>query len=354
MRKFVFSLVFGLLFSTVSYGLTPDLSQFSSQLSKVSDQRLRKTLENSIKIGLISTPEELNNALQRAKARSITPSFSRDRYDWDAIKNDIKRISAKIPSLDRDAVKVEKLDGFKSRLLFKELNCEVPKSYELAYSLCEKFDPRNGTNDHKEINEEIDYFLSQIADDPVIKYALRETNTSIKDLKRNWFGSGLGFEHIISGELKGSKVSGYHWWYRFYRDERREMADVISSFNDIGNNHIYTGNFYWDPDGDGPLGRGKKRIGGFSVGNSVQSILALGHIAIETARKHGGVPGALTFRANINGEEYKWQMYTMNGNIRSLYPFGNKKTGNDQSKGDNCNDCIFDLDLEKVQTAALH
>jgi hypothetical protein len=331
MRKLVFSLVCLLLFSSGSYGITPDLGQFSTQLNQVSDQRLRTTLENSIKIGLIKTPEELNQALQRAKTRSITPSFdSSSRYDWDAMKSDIQRISAKIPSLDRDAVEVEKIDGYKSRLLFKEISCELPKSYELAYSLCEKFDPRNGTNDHKELDKEIDYFLGQIADDPVIKYALRETNTNIEDLKRNWFGSGLGFEHIISGELKGSSVSGYHWWFRFYRDERRDMADVISSFNDIGNDCIYTGNFYWDPDGDGPLPRGKRRIGGFSVGNSVQSVLALGHIAIETARKYGGVPGALSFRANINGEEYKWQMYTMHGNIRSLYPYGNQKTGCDQ------------------------
>lgn len=339
MRKFVLGLIFLCIFSSVSFGFTGEIGQFSDQLDSITDVKLRKTLENSIVAGLISNAEELNSAIDLAEKAANNQSavfYSARGSDFSAIRKEISEKTAPLAALDKDAIVVKKVSGFKATRLFHDIEGDIPESYKLAYDLCEKFNPKSGTNDAKRLDKEIDKFLSQIANDPVMKSALESTGTTMADLKKNWFGSGLGFEHVIAGEVKGSKVSGYHWWYKFYCDERDNRAQVISSCSDIGNEHVYTGSFRWDPDGkNGPLPNAKKPKGGFLLNSSVQSLLALGHIAMETAKKYGNVPGAMTFRADLNGEEFNWQLYTMGGTIRSLYPMGIKKgdfnTGGDDN-----------------------
>jgi hypothetical protein len=353
MRKLVLSVFSLFLFSSMVFGYTPNVGQFSDQLECITDAKLRKTLENSIVAGLISNQQEFDAVVERAEARANNQSavyYSARGFDLSTVRREIAVACKPIASLDRDAVKVEKHEGYKANMLFKDISGNIPQSYKDAYDLCLKFNPRNGTNDAKRLDKEIDQFLADIADDPVIVQALRTTDTTIEDMKRNWFGSGLGFEHVIAGEIKGSKVSGYHWWYRFYRDERNDRAEVLTSISDVGNDNIYTGSFHWDPDGkNGPLPNARKPIGGFLVGSSVKAILALGHIAIETARKYGRVPGAMTFRANINGQEFNWQLYTMGGNIRSLYPLGGK--GIETEPGE---DIFYELEEGLVEQATLH
>ncbi|GAB4268544.1 MAG: hypothetical protein Kow0029_04010 [Candidatus Rifleibacteriota bacterium] len=354
MRKLVLSVLLFFLFSSVSFCFGGDVGQFISQLSEIKDARLRKTLENSIVAGLISTPEEFACAVDRAEAIANNHSafhYSARGFDLSAVRREIQKKASLIKGLDKDAVKVEKFEGYKAGRLFKDIAASLPKSYDRAYKLCMKFDPRSGTNDAKRLDKDIDAFLASIENDPVIVHALKSTSTSIKDLKKNWFGSGLGFEHVIAGEIKGSKVSGYHWWYRFYRDEREARAEVLSAMSGIGNDNVFTGSFYWDPDGkNGPLPNARKPKGGFLVGNSVQAILALGHIAMETAKKYGKVPGAMTFRANINGEEFNWQLYTMGGSIRSLYPLGNGKI--DMNSGGESN--YYELEGEIAEATTVH
>jgi len=340
-----------LLLSSAFLGAQQDrLHLFSSQLDSISDNGLRQTLSNSIIAGLIENQHDFDRAVAQAEAaanRNNPNGFSAyGSRNASAIADEIRRISAAIPGLDRDAVKVAKNPKFKTgeNYLFVDVTSAVPSSYEKAVELCNLFNPKNGTNDAPRLDKEIDTFLNSIKDDPVIRHALSSTGTTIQDLKKNWFSSGLGFEHVVAGELNGKKVSGYHWWYKFYHDERAGNTQIRAVTADVGNPKAFTGSFYWDPDGEeGPLPNGYKSIGGFSVGNSVQAILALGHIAMEVARKNGGIAGAMRFRANINGAESYWQLYTMNGNIRSLYPIKDTRT---QSA-----DEYYELEGELVDTA---
>lgn len=335
MRRIIFFFSLLLVVATFpAFAVSPDL--FHDQLSNVQDLSLRKTLENSISIGLIADKEELERAITRAEKikNNLNPiaysaRSSHSSVDYKKISQEISTLAGKIKSLDKDAIKVIKEDSFKGRRLFKDITCKIPDSYKKAFSLTKLFNPRHGTNDAIKLSKQINGFLISIADDPTIKYALKSTNTTIQDLRSNWFGAGLGFEHVVCGELKGSKVSGYHWWYKFYKDERRDYAQVTKALSDAGDPCVFTGKFTWDPDGkNGPLPCATKRKGGFLVGNSVQAILALGHIAIETAKKYnnGHAPSAFRFSANINGEAFNWQVYTVGNSIRSLYPMGKKNS----------------------------
>ncbi|NCB37479.1 MAG: hypothetical protein EOM80_01810 [Erysipelotrichia bacterium] len=328
---FVF-LVSGFLTPLFSPGLMASserVSYFHDQLGAIQDLELRRTLENSIAAGLIESDEDFKGAVSRAEAianngSQIYYSAYGSSRNVSEIRQKIAEVANSIVKLDRDALKVTKSENYRRGMLFNDYDGSIPHSYTETIKLCEKFNPKNGTNDASALSNDIDAFLDSIKNDPVILHALKSTDTSIEDLKKNWFGSGRGFEHVVAGEVDGSKVSGYHWWYKFYDDERNGCAQVKTAVAGIGNPRIYTGSFSWDPDGDGPMKSANKPKGGFANCNSVQSLLALGHIAIETARSYGSVPGALTFRANINGEEFNWQLYTMNGNIRSLYPMTNK------------------------------
>ncbi|MEW6710750.1 MAG: hypothetical protein AB1403_13065 [Candidatus Riflebacteria bacterium] len=354
MRRF-FLLAFSVfLFTSAVWAGAPEVDKFQDQLQSITDLQLRKTLENSIVSGLITDQQEFDAAVANAESRANqqAPVFysARAGNNLADIRREIEELTKPIDGLDRDALAVEKNENFKDgkrgQKLFINIDATIPKSYDLTYDLCEKFNPKAGTNDAGRLNEDIDRFLAQMANDPVIKHALKSTDTTIEDLKANWFGSGLGFEHVVAGEVKGSKVSGYHWWYRFYRDERQGQAEVLSAYSDVDNDSIFTGSFNWDPDGSGPMPAARKPKGGFCNGNSVQALLAVGHIAIETARRHGSVPGAMTFYADINGETFTWQLYTMGGNIRSLYPMGKGKIDSRQLADSQDRIEFFDLEDE--------
>jgi hypothetical protein len=336
---------------------------FSEKLNAIEDVKLRRTLSNSIAIGLITTDEEL----QAAISQSIDAQEEEAYFSVDTKKTDNKKVSRKKPkngnkpngnkpngnnhngnkpnnggsglaakitelsknlkSLDQAAsVKVEKCEGSKyANRLFADITGKIPAAYDNCVKLCELFDPHTNTPEMKEHGKAIKEFFYSIQNDPCIKEALKVTNTTIDDMINNWFGVGAGFEHVIAGEIKGTKVSGYHWWYRYYTDERKGRIEYLSSVEAVGNPRMYTGSFNWDPDGKGPLPNCKKPKGGFTLQHSPMALLALGHIAIETCRANGSVPGSLTFRADINGETFTWQLYTMGGTIRSLYPMANRE-----------------------------
>ena len=324
---------------------------FSEKLNAIEDAKLRRTLSNSIAIGLITTDEELQAAISQsidaqeedayisfetsttkpANKKTTTtkgkPNSNKPNNGGNsALAQKITSLTKNLKSLDQAAsVKVQKNEGTKyENRLFKDITTPIPAAYDRCVKLCEMFDPHTNTPEMKEHGKAIKEFFKSIENDPCIKEALKVTNTTIDDMVNNWFGVGAGFEHVIAGEIKGTKVSGYHWWYRYYSDERKGRTEYLSSVEAVGNPRMYTGSFNWDPDGNGPLPNARKPKGGFTLQHSPMAILALGHIAIETCRANGTVPGSLTFKADINGETFVWQLYTMGGTIRSLYPMANR------------------------------
>lgn len=338
--------------STPATAATKD---FSDQLDSIKDEQLRRTLSNSIAIGLISTDEELQAAISQAidsqeednmiscevsrkkpkngnKPNNNKPNNNKPNNNGgngggnSALAQKITQLSKNLYALDQKAsVKVQKNEGRNGATkLFKDITTPIPAAYDRCIKLCNLFDPHTNTPEMDKHRKAITEFFHSIENDPCVQEALKVTNTSIDDMMNNWFGAGAGFEHVIAGEIKGTKVSGYHWWYRYYTDERNGHVEYINSVEAIGNPRMYTGSYTWDPDGNGPLPTCKKPKGGFTLQHSPMVLLALGHIAIETCRANGSIPGSLTFKADVNGESFTWQLYTMNGTIRSLYPMANR------------------------------
>ena len=327
---------------------------FSEKLNAIEDVKLRRTLSNSIAIGLITTDEELQNAISQSidaqeedgyislsqskttkkkkpnnNNNSNKPNGNKPNNNGgnSSLASKITALSKNLKTLDQAAsVKVQKKEGNKyENKLFADISGKIPAAYDNCVKLCDMFDPHTNTPEMNKHGKAIKDFFYSIQNDPCIKEALKVTNTTIDDMINNWFGVGAGFEHVIAGEIKGTKVSGYHWWYKYYVDERKGHTEYISSVEAVGNPRMYTGSFNWDPDGNGPLPNARKSKGGFTLQHSPMAILALGHIAIETCRASGNIPGSLAFRADINGETFTWQLYTMGGTIRSLYPMANRE-----------------------------
>ena len=329
---------FQLFLSPVRGQVSGNPSEFASRLAAVEDPSLRLTLSKSIAVGLIKDAREFDSALSIGMARAIRDNpavFStRSFYQLNkSVGEEISRLAAPISGLDRDSLKNVSMNNNGAGNLFNPISEKIPASYESTYNLAGLFNPKVGTNDAQSLEKEIDRYFQTLSDDPVIKYSLQCTKTSIGDLKRNWFGPGMAFEHIIAGEYKGNEVSGYHWWYKFYRDEQKGGTKYLKTLQANGSKKIFTGQFSWDPDLSGPIPVKMKKKGGFTVGHSPQALLALGHIAIETAKKNGNVPVGITFKAGINGETYTWQVYTVGGSLRSLFPMAAKSGSEDVTPG---------------------
>jgi hypothetical protein len=243
------------------------------------------------------------------------------------VNDDIRMHADKIRELDTNRVEGIVLGEDRGKgKLFVNVPENIPECYKKTLALVEKFNPQSKTNDHKRLSNEIDAYMDYLAKNPVIQYALNVTNTTIGDFRHNWFGNGMGFEHVIAGELKGSKVSGFHWWYRYYVDEKDGKTNYKYSMEGLDDPNIFTGSFTWDPDGkNGHLPNATKKKGGFTIGNTAIAQLAIGHIAYELRKKSGMNGYSFRFDANINGEEYRWQVYLQGDTIRSLYPMTLRK-----------------------------
>lgn len=275
-------------------------------------------LINAISSGRIRSGEQFTNALSTVLSAKVRADIA-GQDDRGGFSSEITTYTKDLAAMDKDAVKVTMNEKSKGKL-FNDITGKIPNSYYKTLELCHLFNPAAKTNDHKRLDKSINAYLNEISSSEPIKYALKVTQTTMEDLKANWFGAGMGFEHVIAGELKGSSVSGYHFWFRFYDDERNDSATYLTSMEGQDDPNIYTGSFNWDPDGKGnQFKNAKKKKGGFAIGCSAPVLLAMGHIAIEVAKKNN-CPSAFTFRADVNGSVYTWQMYTMGRSIRSLYP----------------------------------
>lgn len=242
----------------------------------------------------------------------ITLSFGTDNAEI-LSRSSVASIFGEIDKIDKDYIQVKVFEN-EGKQLFGELSTEPPQSYLRTMRLVHLFDPSTNTNDHRRLASEINDYVEFLKSFEVIQLALKRTGTSIEDLKSNWFGTGRGFEHIIAGELKGNKVSGYHWWYRYYVDQQAGLVNYEGSKQAVDDSNVFIGSFRWDPDGNGPLPRSYKKLGGFHIGQSAPALIAAGHVAMEFSRR-----GSFGFAAPYRGRMYYWQTYSHEGNLRSMF-----------------------------------
>lgn len=138
-----------------------------------------------------------------------------------------------------------------------------------------------------------------------------------------------GFEHVIVGEQKQGKVQGYHFWFKYYLDERFEIPNEVGTTKDLikvmgmltpqGDNtpDVATLKYKWNAfdylrGTTVPL---TKPIGGFWVGPSAEALLAIGTIAFLPQAQ---APG----QAVINGYKYNLRVFAgaTPRNLRTCYP----------------------------------
>jgi poly(U)-specific endoribonuclease len=138
-----------------------------------------------------------------------------------------------------------------------------------------------------------------------------------------------GFEHVVVGEQKQGKVQGYHFWYKYYMDERFRRDDRDDSETDLikflvwknspedVSPEVVTLSYQWRAfDYDARKFRKlTKPIGGFWVGPSIEGLLALGTVRF--------LPEAMApKKAVINGVKYDLPMFRSSNDrhMRTFYP----------------------------------
>jgi poly(U)-specific endoribonuclease len=136
-------------------------------------------------------------------------------------------------------------------------------------------------------------------------------------------------QHVIVGEQKQGKVQGYHWWFKYYLDERfrrddqdDEATDLITFISWEGltgdvSPEITTLSYKWrafDYEAE-EFRLLTKPIGGFWIGPSIEGLMALVTVRF--------LPEALAPKqTTINGVEYNLIVYRSPNNrqLRTFYP----------------------------------
>ena len=224
---------------------------------------------------------------------------------------------------------------------------EKQQSYELCTALFDNYSL--GQKDIEiltpEETQEMHDFLEFIVDMPPMRiarnYLSKQTGESYsvsrwyQILIDIWFtqftqssGRDLSaFEHVIVGEQNSSKVSGYHFWYKYYLDDSYHLlnSDDILYLGLKGRNQaenqqvpeVSTISFKWDAfdykyKKYRPL---YKKIGGFFNGCSIEGLMALGSVRFLGA-------GRAPKEGTINGALYNFKMFrSQNGkHLRTFYP----------------------------------
>lgn len=217
-----------------------------------------------------------------------------------------------------------------SALLFEDLppDLELHESFDLTCLVCDALNLAQDSGDMATLEPIIWTYLAEISLLPPLRYALTVSNTTIVDLHQTWFGPGNGFLHAICGEKDPSdpvNIGGYHFWYRFYRAERKEGDGQVNwrcTIEGAGDPGVSTIRFDWDPLGNDTYRR--KPIGGFTIGDSPAALLALGHLGrvldCDIARDANDIV------ANINGHTYEWVLVTRGDSVHTIYPKAHDRT----------------------------
>jgi hypothetical protein len=227
---------------------------------------------------------------------------------------------------------------------------EIPDAKRVSYDRVARLfnnftlDQTKRENDFPAETEEVQEFLRAITGTPPMEaareYASRQTARGIGAdewraiVARVWFersdqGGGkdlTGFEHSIVGEQKQGKVSGYHFWYKYYLDENFRApdgagADLIDFKAWKGGKEntpdVVTLSYVWRAyDYEAKQYRHlTKPTGGFWVGPSVEGLMALG--TIRFVREFNAPRQAV-----INGHRYTLTVFPggTTHTLRTFFP----------------------------------
>ncbi len=223
----------------------------------------------------------------------------------------------------------------------------IPKHKEETYKLCRKLFnnyrlnrsqyERSSLAETQEIHELLEAIVDTKPMKVVRNYLTGQTGEAYTSsrwyniLKEIYFttfrlGSGAtltGFEHLVVGEQKYDKVSGYHFWYKYFLDDSYDYlySDDIqylgtkSSRADLQVPETSTIAFKWDAI-DYDTGRKEslyKSAGGFFNGCSIEGLLAIGALRFDYKAR-------APKEAVINGAKYNLVLYRNNRQMITYYP----------------------------------
>ncbi len=220
-------------------------------------------------------------------------------------------------------------------------------SYQLCkklfnnYTLSQSKPERQTPDEDAEIHALLEHIVESrpmIAARDFLTQQTRETYTATrwyKVLLDVWFtqftqssGKDLSaFEHVVVGEQSSSKVSGYHFWYKYHLDDSFKLLDNddiqylgLKGKNEAENMlvpEVSTISFKWEAfDYEKNIYRPLyKKIGGFFNGCSIEGLMALGTVRFLGA-------GRAPKEGVVNGSLYNFKMFrSQNGkHMRTFYP----------------------------------
>jgi poly(U)-specific endoribonuclease len=237
---------------------------------------------------------------------------------------------------------------------------KIPPSKIRTYDLCRQLfenyalDQQSSEVETPQEREEVHNLIQAIVDTAPMQvarsYVEAQIGTTVS--KERWYSTLLelwfrrftqpsgrdlsAFEHVILGEQKGSEISGYHFWYKYYLDDglARQIDGGRANFPGLSDDRIIylksredagqtnfpeslTISYRWNaPDyeaqGIRPL---TKKTGGFFVGCSIEGLMAIG-----TVRAHLGARAPK--EGVINGARYDLKVFRSDDgkNLRTFYP----------------------------------
>lgn len=228
------------------------------------------------------------------------------------------------------------------------------RTYDLVRALFDNYmlDERAAEVETPEERAEIHDLLDTIVDTAPMQvaraYISDATGTSVSrdrwytTLTEQWFRRFSlggdpdlsGFEHVFVGEQQGSKVQGYHFWYKYFLDDglastidrnrfpgfKDDRIVYLRGLYENGQEHFpesVTISYRWEaPDYEARNSRPlTKPIGGFFVGCSVEGLMAMGAV-----RAHRGARAPK--EAVINGARYELKLFLddSQSHVRTFYP----------------------------------
>jgi poly(U)-specific endoribonuclease len=277
-------------------------------------------------------------------ANGVEPVVGADQED--AVRGFV-RVNAELDSVrDADLRVLEDVHIPAAKLETYDLCRKLFNNYALPEAAREVDTPEERTERHEFVEairtsapmEVARLYIEERTGEPV---GAERWHNTLMDLWFRRFSAGgdpdlSGFEHVVVGEQEGSKVQGYHFWYKYYLDDgfARHVDGGIAVVPGAGDDRIryvaskagpgqmafpesVTIQYHWDaPDYDaGAVRPLTKKIGGFFVGCSVEGLMALG-----TVRAHLGANAPKS--AVIEGARYDMRVFRSpnNRHIRTFYP----------------------------------